>query len=532
MSLRSRFLNGAAAVLAVLSCSYNAAANPVEQLTKLVETAETPSALTAALVARGEALRVVGKRGDALADLARAVETAPSAAEQAYAKAALGVALADAGRRAEAEKYLRAGIEAEGQTAAVAISAATLAKLIAADEVVETSAMRDARMAEVAALAEQAEQAARNASPIIGSIVATARAKIALSAEDLTTARALLTNAYELTQGLGPQAAQPLLSIGDAALEAGAPDLAAQAFDKAAQSGGRIAAEAALGTGAAALAQNRPEKALSASDEAARYTIMSGAEDIHFSADWLRAEALSRLGDDGAVRSAYELAFEGLRDFRARTPLGAPPVSSGRQFAPRRFQLEYIDFLFQSGRDANALFKARELVEDLKLDEIDDYFAERCAPARGRSKSADTLGDGTLVLYPIVFADWTEMIWTVGEQIGGFTVPVARDDLRKQITALRYQIDLRVGGIEPASGALYDLLVTPVETDLSAIKTIVVAPDGPLRALPFAVLWDGDGFLGGKYGLATILGLNLVDQGDTSLSGASVLAAGAVEVSD
>ncbi len=118
----------------------------------------------------------------------------------------------------------------------------------------------------------------------------------------------------ELTQGFGVRrAAQPLLSIGDAALEAGAPDLAAQAFDKAAQSGGRIAAEAALGTGAAALAQNRPEKALSASDEAARYTIMSGTEDIHFSADWLRAEALSRLGDDDAVRSAYELAFEGLR---------------------------------------------------------------------------------------------------------------------------------------------------------------------------------------------------------------------------
>ena len=512
--------------------AFGAAASPIERLSQLVDGASTPSALTAALVARGEALRIAGRRGAALDDLARAVETAPSAAEQAYARAAYGVALAEAGRRDQAEGHLRAGIAAEGQPAVVAISAATLAGLIAADEVVETSSMRAARLAEVAALADQADQAAQTAGPLIRGIVATARARIALNAGEQAAAQTLLESALARTNGLGSEAAQPLLTIGDAALDAGAPALAAKAFASASAFGGRIAAEAALGAGAAALALDQPEKALAASDDAARFAVSSGAEDVHFSADWLRAEALTRLGDARAARRAYDLAFEGLRDFRARTPLGAPPVSSGRQFAPRRFQLEYIDFLFQSGRDASALFKARELVEDLKLDEIDDYFAERCTPARGRSRSADTLGDGTLVLYPIVFADRTEMIWTIGGEIGGFTIPVSRDDLRKQITALRYQIDLRVGGIEPAAGALYDLLIAPVEADLSAIKTIVVAPDGPLRALPFAVLWDGETFVGGKYGLATILGLNLVDQADLSLRGASVLAAGAVEVSD
>ncbi len=103
----------------------------------------------------------------------------------------------------------------------------------------------------------------------------------------------------------------------------------------------------------------------------------------------------------------------------------------------------------------------------------------------------------------------------------------------KQITALRYQIDLRVGGIEPASGALYDLLVAPVETDLSALKNHRRRP-GTARYGPFPSPCFGMAtvFLGGKYRLATILGLNLVDQSDTSLSGASVLAAGAVEVSD
>lgn len=528
---QSRFLNVLVAAFTALFTAI-AAASPLERLNQIVDGATTPSALTAALVARGEARRVEGRRGAALDDLARAVETAPSAAEQAFARAAYGVALAEAGRWDQAESHLRAGTDALGQPAVVAISAATLARLIAADDVVETSAMRAARLAEVAALTRQAEQAAENTGPVIRAIVATAQARIALNAGDEAAAQALLATARNQTRGLGAESAQTLLNIGDAALEAGAPSLAVDAFAGAAAFGGRIAAEAALGAGAAALALDQPQGALAASDEAARFAVASGAEDIHFSADWLRAEALSRLGDDAAARIAYQIAFEGLRDFRARTPLGAPPVSSGRQFAPRRFQLEYIDFLFQTGRDAAALFKARELVEDLKLDEIDDYFAERCTPARGRSRSADTLSDGALVLYPIVFADRTEMIWTVGDRIGGFTIPITDDGLRKQIAALRYQIDLRVGGIEPAAGALYDMLIAPVEADLRAIKTIVIAPDGPLRALPFAVLWDGDQFLGGKFGLATILGLNLVDQGDLSLRNASVLAAGAVVVSD
>ncbi|MEX2517958.1 MAG: CHAT domain-containing protein, partial [Paracoccaceae bacterium] len=63
------------------------------------------------------------------------------------------------------------------------------------------------------------------------------------------------------------------------------------------------------------------------------------------------------------------------------------------------------------------------------------------------------------------------------------------------------------------------------------VRTIVIAPEGPLRALPFAALWDGEAWLGERFGLATILGLGLIDQADVSLRTAEALAAGAEEVS-
>ena len=45
----------------------------------------------------------------------------------------------------------------------------------------------------------------------------------------------------------------------------------------------------------------------------------------------------------------------------------------------------------------------------------------------------------------------------------------------------------------------------------SRIETLVVIPDGPLRTIPFAALYDGDRYLIEKYAIATTPGLTLTD---------------------
>lgn len=522
----SRFLRAAAALCLCAAAALAETGAPAA--------AADPSALTAALVARGEARRAAGLTREALADFARAAETAPSASERAFAAAAYGVALREAGRAGEAEIHLRAALADAGDQPGVrAVAAATLARMIAGVERTETTAMRAARLDEAAALAAAARAAAAEAGPIPAAIAALAGAEVGRARGDEAAARAALSPAVESLAGR-EGAAPMLVELGDAAFAAGDPALADRAYAaaEADAAGGPAVAAAALGRGEAALALGAAEQALAAADRARRHAILHAVEHVHFAADWLSARALARLGRARQAEAAYASAFEGLRDYRARLPLGAPPATSARRFAGRAFQLDYIDFLFGARRDAPALRSARDLVEDLKLDEIDDYFAERCTPARGRSQAADRLGDGVAVLYPIVFADRTEMIWTIGERIGGYRIEVSADELRRRITALRYQIDLRIGGVEPLAGALHDLILGPLAAELAAgARTIVVAPDGPLRALPFAALWTGEAYLGARFGLATILGLNLIDQGEPALDEARVLAAGAEEVS-
>jgi CHAT domain-containing protein len=63
------------------------------------------------------------------------------------------------------------------------------------------------------------------------------------------------------------------------------------------------------------------------------------------------------------------------------------------------------------------------------------------------------------------------------------------------------------------SQKLYQLLIHPVQKDLIAanIHTLLVAPDGLLRLIPFASLHDTKNFLIEKYAVVTIPGIKLTD---------------------
>ncbi len=56
----------------------------------------------------------------------------------------------------------------------------------------------------------------------------------------------------------------------------------------------------------------------------------------------------------------------------------------------------------------------------------------------------------------------------------------------------------------PQAKALYDLLISPIEKDMVELhlETLMISPDGTLRYLPFAALFDGDQYLTEKYNLA------------------------------
>lgn len=490
----------------------------------------------AAMVAEGEALRLRGLTFDAHDILSRAVEAAPDGPARAWAEAAYGLALAEAGRSGEAMDALESALGgAAGQPAVEAVASATLAILVAEDRPTETLSMRRRRLERAEELIAAGEAAAAGADPLVRGLVAARRARFALLGDDVGAARAAVADGLSAlgaaASGGSEAAARIYLNLADAALGAGAEAEARAGYLAARAGGGRLAALAELGLGEAALAAGAATEALIHAEAARRLAADEAAEDVRFSADWLRAAAHRQAGQGAAARAAYSEAFDGLQRFRARTPLGAPPATSARRFADKRFQLDFIDFLLAPGAGSTDVALARDVVEDLKLDEIDDYFAERCTPARADPTPVEALGGGAAVLYPVVFDDRLEMIWAAAGRIGVERVEIDGDELRREVSRLRYLIDLRSDEAMAPAGRLYDLLIRPVTPALEAAgaKVIVVAPDGPLRRLPFAALWDGEAHLGRRYGLATVLGLGLLAEGEPPRASARVLAAGTAE---
>ncbi|WP_190303507.1 CHAT domain-containing protein [Pseudanabaena sp. UWO311] len=122
---------------------------------------------------------------------------------------------------------------------------------------------------------------------------------------------------------------------------------------------------------------------------------------------------------------------------------------------------------------------------------------------------------GTVLLYPLILSDRLEMILFSPNSLPiSRTVNISKDNLEKLVTEFRAALidegseDYR----EPAT-SLYNLLIKPIEADLvqSQAKTILYAPDGILRYIPLAALYDGKQWLSEKYRVSNLIAYTLSD---------------------
>lgn len=187
------------------------------------------------------------------------------------------------------------------------------------------------------------------------------------------------------------------------------------------------------------------------------------------------------------------------------------------------------------GADREAkLEAAREAMETLKSAELEDFFQDPCVTARTRQgQRLDRTPDGAAILYPIVFADRISLLLTLPDGMRLATTPVDANRLDRAVRRFRGLLQ------SPGTGRryrfyarrLYDWLIRPIAGDLreAGIRTLVVAPDGVLRLIPFAALHDGERFLSQHFGMATVPGLTLTAAGEGGAVDARPLLAGLSE---
>ncbi len=122
---------------------------------------------------------------------------------------------------------------------------------------------------------------------------------------------------------------------------------------------------------------------------------------------------------------------------------------------------------------------------------------------------------GTALLYPLILSDRIEIIlFSPNTTPISRTVKISKETIEELIND--FVKGLRDSGSEdykePAT-ELYKLLIKPIEAELIQAKTttILYAPDGILRYIPLAALYDGKQWLAEKYRINNLIAYSLFD---------------------
>jgi CHAT domain-containing protein/Flp pilus assembly protein TadD len=135
---------------------------------------------------------------------------------------------------------------------------------------------------------------------------------------------------------------------------------------------------------------------------------------------------------------------------------------------------------------------------------------------------------GTVLLYPLILSDRLELIlFSPNSSPINHTVKISQTELEDLIN------NYRTGLLDPISEdykdaaiALYNLLIRPIERELIQAKaqTILYAPDGQMRYVPIAALYDGKKSLIEKYQVSNLIAYSLSDFSPRSKTQPNILA--------
>jgi CHAT domain-containing protein/tetratricopeptide (TPR) repeat protein len=164
--------------------------------------------------------------------------------------------------------------------------------------------------------------------------------------------------------------------------------------------------------------------------------------------------------------------------------------------------------LVQAERDQNKQFNAfldspqiKKLITELRRNEDN----QNVDIAKYRKLQKDLLSQfpNSVLLYPLILDDRLELVILNAKTTPlRRTVNIKREQLNQLIIDLRAELqDSGSEDVKQTSQKLYNILIKPFENELSQLKinTIIYAPDGQLRYIPLASLYDGKQWLVEKY---------------------------------
>ncbi len=241
---------------------------------------------------------------------------------------------------------------------------------------------------------------------------------------------------------------------------------------------------------------------------------------------WQQARLWQAQGNLEGALAAYQQTLAYLQPIRTELTTGQRNAREMFYERIRPIYYGFADVLLQqaaaalsSSQKAKRLAQARNVIEQLKTAELQDYFQDECVLAQTSITTLDehlAQQKHTAALYPILLPDRTELLLSLPDGIHQTVIPVDYDTLGQTVLEFRRNLQRTVkGSFINQAKQLYQWLIAPIKAKLAAhhINTLVIVPDGPLRTIPMAALYDAKEkrFLFHHFALAITPGLTLTE---------------------
>ncbi|AFY40321.1 tetratricopeptide TPR_2 repeat protein [[Leptolyngbya] sp. PCC 7376] len=273
------------------------------------------------------------------------------------------------------------------------------------------------------------------------------------------------------------------------------------------------------------LSQSQWANATAVTTDSLRLAEALNAPDLISQSAWQLGRLHNLQGDRPAAIAAYQQAVAALQNLRSDLVAINTDVQFNFRDRVEPVYRELVGLLLAEDEPSQANLKlARDVLENLQLAELDNFFRNACLDAT--PVNVDEIDTQAAVLYPIILEDTAngsgqvqlDVILSLPDQ--SFRYLSHRLDKNTLDQTLKNFYSSLYPGYSDRerlklSQTIHNWLIGPLKTELDAqkIDTLVFVPDGFFRNIPLAALYDGDRYLIESYSLALSPGLQLFPQG-------------------
>jgi CHAT domain-containing protein len=266
--------------------------------------------------------------------------------------------------------------------------------------------------------------------------------------------------------------------------------------------------------------QQRPDEAIKLLQESIGIAQKEDTDDLLIDLEWQLGQLYQQQHNTAQAITAYRLAVKHIDNIRIDIPVSYQNGHSSFRDTFAQIYLSLADLLLRQVDSVSAeqqqtlLVEARDSIERIKKSELEDYFQSRC-DISATSINLQKIDPHAAAIYPIPLSDRLEIIVQTAEGLRHFSSPVTARELEQQ--AQQFAIHLRnYDEFSQSKGhaqLLHRSLIAPIAAYLQQqqIETLIYIPDGILRLVPLAALYDGKKFVIEDYAVVTSAGLSLID---------------------